>query len=91
VGTAFPGLTTVEVHGFIWSNGAFTMIDVPGFERTQATGINNLGQVVGYANMTLLWGQCIDGVNQVCIASKRLQGKGLIGLQPILHRVLLGL
>jgi probable HAF family extracellular repeat protein len=50
VGTAFPGPTTVEVHGFIWSNGEFTMIDVPGFERTQATGINNLGQVVGYAN-----------------------------------------
>ena len=35
------------LHGFIDTNGTFTTLDVPGSAGTEATGINNLGQIVG--------------------------------------------
>ena len=34
-------------HGFLYMNGTFTTLDVPGSSDTEATGINNLGQIVG--------------------------------------------
>jgi probable HAF family extracellular repeat protein len=34
-------------HGFLYSGGAFTKIDVPGAGFTRARGINNAGQIVG--------------------------------------------
>src|SRR4029077_8689079 len=34
-------------HGFLYTGGAFRTIDVPGASDTQATGINNAGQIVG--------------------------------------------
>jgi len=35
-------------HGFLLSNGSFTIIDVPGSTTTEAMGINNAGWIVGY-------------------------------------------
>jgi probable HAF family extracellular repeat protein len=35
-------------HGFLFSNGKYTILDVPGSRFTQAMGINNFGQIVGY-------------------------------------------
>ena len=37
----------VRSHGFLYANGAFTIIDVPGASYTFANGINNTGQIVG--------------------------------------------
>src|SRR5438034_4679926 len=34
-------------HGFLYSGGTFTTIDVPGADYTQAFGINHAGQIVG--------------------------------------------
>src|SRR5437867_8361390 len=34
-------------HGFLYSRGIFTTVDVPGAVVTQAFGINNSGQIVG--------------------------------------------
>ena len=36
-----------DVDGFIWENGVYTHIDVPGSQGTSCTGINNVGQIVG--------------------------------------------
>jgi probable HAF family extracellular repeat protein len=36
-----------RAHGFLLSNGEFTVIDVPGALATNARGINNKGQIVG--------------------------------------------
>src|SRR2546427_468017 len=35
-------------HGFVLSGGRFTSLDVPGAPHTEAWGINNVGQIVGY-------------------------------------------
>jgi uncharacterized membrane protein len=35
------------VHGFVWEDGRFRTLDVPGSTYTQAFGINNRGQIVG--------------------------------------------
>jgi probable HAF family extracellular repeat protein len=35
-------------HGFLYTGGSFTQIDVPGANWTIATGINSAGQIVGY-------------------------------------------
>jgi len=37
-------------HGFLYSGGSFTQIDPPGATATQALGINNTGQIVGFSN-----------------------------------------
>jgi len=37
----------VGIHGFLYSGGTFTPIDVPGAFSTAAEGINNNGQIVG--------------------------------------------
>jgi len=34
-------------HGFLYTGGSFTTIDVPGASSTAAFGINNSGQIVG--------------------------------------------
>jgi probable HAF family extracellular repeat protein len=36
-------------HGFLDTGGSFTTLDVPGADFTVAMGINNIGQIVGYA------------------------------------------
>jgi probable HAF family extracellular repeat protein len=35
------------LHGFLYSGGSFTTIDVPGAVQTIANGINDSGQIVG--------------------------------------------
>src|SRR6185312_14141694 len=37
-----------SVHGFLFSDGVYTTIDVPDATMTVATGINNAGEIVGY-------------------------------------------
>jgi probable HAF family extracellular repeat protein len=45
VGALYDGTT---YHGFLYSGGSFTTIDVPGATgNTAANGINNSGQIVG--------------------------------------------
>jgi probable HAF family extracellular repeat protein len=39
-------------HGFLYSNGAYTTLDIQGFVNTQAYGINNAGQIVGFTQVT---------------------------------------
>jgi probable HAF family extracellular repeat protein len=34
-------------HGFLWQEGSFTPIDVPGAVHTSISGINDAGAVVG--------------------------------------------
>jgi uncharacterized membrane protein len=34
-------------HGYLYSDGTFTQIDVPGAIATGASGINDAGQIVG--------------------------------------------
>jgi probable HAF family extracellular repeat protein len=36
-----------QFHGFLYSNGKYTILNVPGATLTEATGINNAGQIVG--------------------------------------------
>src|SRR6476661_2385584 len=36
-----------QIHGFLDVGGTFTTIDAPGSSLTQATGINDAGQIVG--------------------------------------------
>src|SRR6516164_5589711 len=38
---------TPGTHGFLYSGGSFTQIDVPGADIPNARGINNAGQIVG--------------------------------------------
>jgi probable HAF family extracellular repeat protein len=38
------------VHGFLLRNGTFTLFDVPGTLATNAFGINNRGDIVGYSD-----------------------------------------
>jgi uncharacterized membrane protein len=38
---------TTQCHGFLWAEGAFQSIDVPGASSTVALGINNRRQIVG--------------------------------------------
>jgi len=49
-------------HGFLYDGSTFTSIDVPGAVVTQATGINDFGQIVGtYYDGTTLHGFVYDG------------------------------
>jgi probable HAF family extracellular repeat protein len=41
----------LNFHGFLYSNGTFTTIDYPGEQTTCWLGINDVGQLVGYAWM----------------------------------------
>jgi probable HAF family extracellular repeat protein len=47
---AGPPAFSDNVHGFVYSDGSYTTLDVPGATDTTAFGINNLGQVVGWYN-----------------------------------------
>jgi probable HAF family extracellular repeat protein len=40
--------TTNSTNGFLYSNGKYTTIDVPGATATVLQGINDKGQIVGY-------------------------------------------
>ena len=48
VGEYLDQPTSNEQHGFLYSKGQFSSIDVPDAEVTSATGINNQGQIVGF-------------------------------------------
>jgi probable HAF family extracellular repeat protein len=41
-----------RLHGFLWDHGRVTRIDPPGSLLTEAFGINNRGQIVGYYDDT---------------------------------------
>jgi probable HAF family extracellular repeat protein len=41
------GLSQPSTHGFLDDNGAFTSLDYPGAQQTQALAINNSGAIVG--------------------------------------------
>ena len=43
-GTLPPG----ALHGFLWGDGEYETIDVPGAAATGVLGINNRGQMVGF-------------------------------------------
>ncbi|APW59991.1 PEP-CTERM sorting domain-containing protein [Paludisphaera borealis] len=48
VGHAYDSpLIASEFHGFLYRQGVFTRIEPPGVFESNATGINNLGQIVG--------------------------------------------
>jgi hypothetical protein len=36
-----------SVHGFLYHNGKYARLDVPGSTETEALGISNAGDVVG--------------------------------------------
>jgi uncharacterized membrane protein len=45
------------VHGFLFNNGNYTTLDVPGSSLTATNGINDAGQIVGvYADASGLHG-----------------------------------
>jgi uncharacterized membrane protein len=48
VGEYLDHPTSNEQHGFLYSNGEFSSIDVPHAEVTSANSINNQGQIVGF-------------------------------------------
>jgi uncharacterized membrane protein len=41
--------STSEPQGFLYRHGSYTTITVPGFNSSIASGINDVGQIVGYA------------------------------------------
>lgn len=43
-----PSQSYVAEHGFFLSGGVYTTLDVPGATLTEATGINNVGQITGW-------------------------------------------
>jgi probable HAF family extracellular repeat protein len=45
VGTYWDGRTN---HGFLLDHGSYTTFDLPGLPSTEALGINDSGQIVGY-------------------------------------------
>ncbi len=49
VGGWSPGLTSPDLHGFVYSDGSFVSFDVPfaGANQTQPNDINEYGQIVG--------------------------------------------
>ena len=56
VGSHVAEGTTITIDGFLLSQGVFTLIDVPASDYTRATGINNVGQIVGDAGGVRLFG-----------------------------------
>lgn len=57
VGYIRPSARTTEEHAAMWVNGVLTDLGkLPGAVSGRATGINNLGQVVGYSDLRpFLW------------------------------------
>jgi probable HAF family extracellular repeat protein len=39
---------SIGEHGFLYSNGSYSTISIPGATYVDPTGINNLGEIVGY-------------------------------------------
>jgi uncharacterized membrane protein len=81
------------VHGFLISDGAMTILDVPGVTDTFALGINDSGLVAGYwdildqngnylANLGFTWkdGAFIDTQINFPGATGSLPGAGLLGV-----------
>jgi probable HAF family extracellular repeat protein len=48
VGEYLDNASNSQQHGFIYDNGDFSSLDVPGASACSATGINDRGQVVGF-------------------------------------------
>jgi probable HAF family extracellular repeat protein len=48
VGEYLDNASNNQQHGFLYDNGVFTSVDVPGASITSATGINDYGHVVGF-------------------------------------------
>lgn len=59
------------VQGFLYSNGSFSSVNVPGSPSTYANGINDLGEIVGsYADLnTGFWGGFVDSGNHFTTVS----------------------
>ena len=56
-------------HGFFYNGSTFVSIDVPGAVSTQASGINDVGQIVGnYYDGTTLRGFIYDGITFATIS-----------------------
>jgi PEP-CTERM motif len=66
-------------HGFLYSAGSFTSIDVPGrYRRTFVEGINDAGQIVGFSieavpepGSMLLFGSGLMGVWATALRKRR--------------------
>ena len=39
---------SIGEHGFLYSNGSYSTIDIPGAGYVNPTGINDSGEIVGY-------------------------------------------
>jgi probable HAF family extracellular repeat protein len=63
------------IHGYLWEKGRVTRIDAPGAPITLASGINDLGQIVG----TTLTENSPTGVRHGFLLSKGVRG----GFTPI--------
>jgi probable HAF family extracellular repeat protein len=42
---------TLKGHGFLFKLGVFTIVDFPGASLTEVTGVNDHGQIVGWAQI----------------------------------------
>ncbi len=58
--------TDDQAEAFVYSNGIFTTITVPGFAYVEASGVNNAGTVIGYA---------IDGASNTRVAWEWRDGR----------------
>jgi len=77
----FVGLTGQSMgapHGFLYSGGTFTTLDVPGSLLTQAFGINDSGEIVG---------RFVDGTVVPEPATWLLLGSGILGLMYFRKRL----
>lgn len=58
-------------HGFVYSGGTFTTFKIPGSEHTQASAINNLGQIAGtYSSDALGDGSFVYNASNYTILNK---------------------
>lgn len=58
------GNTGQRCVGFVWENGTMRALDTLGGTHGFATGANNLGQIVGWAENTVLDDTCNNDANQ---------------------------
>jgi probable HAF family extracellular repeat protein len=66
----YPNVSGKTCQGFLWQEGTMTALPTLGGDNGVATGINNLGQVVGWAET--------DDVDSTCVPPQVLQFEGYV-------------